>query len=293
MFNLSIGIMAYNEEWGIQRLLEALLRQELVHARIKEIIVVASGCTDRTEAVVRDFMNQDTRIRLITQAQRRGKASAINLFLSIASGDICVLESADTIPERTSIDSLVAPFAFPEIGMTGGRPIPINSTDTFMGYTVNLMWTLHHDISLISPKLGELIAFRNFIRQIPEDTAVDEASIEAMVTKARYALRYVPEAVVRNKGPETVKDFIRQRRRIAAGHAHLLREHGYQVSTSDPMTILKMAIRCQSWRMKYILWTLGTACLEVIGRVLGTLDVHARKHVPVVWEISLTTKSWN
>ena len=48
---------------------------------------------------------------------------------------------------------------------------------------------------------------------------VDEASIEAIVRAAGLELRYVPEAVVRNKGPETVADLVRQRRRITAGHS--------------------------------------------------------------------------
>jgi cellulose synthase/poly-beta-1,6-N-acetylglucosamine synthase-like glycosyltransferase len=181
----------------------------------------------------------------MTQNKREGKASAINLFLSAASGDICVLESADTFPEEGALETLVAPFALPGVGMTGGRPIPVNPPDTFIGYAVNLLWTLHHAISLKTPKLGELIAFRNFIRNIPEDTAVDEASIEAMVTKAGYSLCYVPEAVVRNKGPENVRDFMRQRRRIAAGHRHLFREQGYQVSTTDSKKILNIVIQCQ------------------------------------------------
>ena len=46
--------------------------------------------------------------------------------------------------------------------------------------------------------------------------------------EAGYEIRYVPEAVVHNKGPETVGDFIRQRRRIAAGHLHLLKSQGYR-----------------------------------------------------------------
>jgi len=292
MFDLSIGIMAYNEEGGIGRLLDALLKQEFVHARLKEIVVVASGCTDRTEAIVRDFIKIGPRICIMTQDRREGKASAINLFLSIASGDICVLESADTIPEAGAIDRLVTPFAFPGVGMTGGRPIPINPPDTFIGHAVNLMWSLHHAISLTSPKLGELIAFRNFIQKIPEDTAVDEASIEAMVTKAGYELCYVPEAVVRNKGPETMREFVRQRRRIAAGHKHLLKQHGYQVSTTDLKNLLKIVIQNQSWDVREILWTLGAILLEGVARVLGNLDIYIRKQVPAVWEISTSTKTW-
>jgi len=293
MFDLSIGIMAYNEEGGIARLLNALLKQKLVYARTKEIVVVASGCTDRTEAIVRDFMKDDPRIHLITEEQRKGKASAINLFLSAASGDICVLESADTVPEQGALDKLVAPFAIPSVGMTGARPVPVNPQSSFIGYTVNLMWSLHHTISLAAPKLGELIAFRNFIRSITEDTAVDEASIEAMATKAGYELRYVPEAVVRNKGPENIRDFVRQRRRIAAGHKHLVREQGYQVSTIDPKIILKVLIQCQSWNVRDIIWTSGAVLLEAAARVLGNFDFYFRKQVPVVWDISTSTKTWN
>jgi hypothetical protein len=34
-------------------------------------------------------------------------------------------------------------------------------------------------MALISPKLGEMIAFRKVMKSIPKDSAVDEASIEA------------------------------------------------------------------------------------------------------------------
>ncbi|MEZ4516212.1 MAG: glycosyltransferase [Chloroflexota bacterium] len=50
----SIGIMAYNEEANICRLLDRLLHQRLTTVEIAEIIVAASGCTDRTEDIVRE-----------------------------------------------------------------------------------------------------------------------------------------------------------------------------------------------------------------------------------------------
>jgi biofilm PGA synthesis N-glycosyltransferase PgaC len=127
--------------------------------------------------------------------------------------------------------------------MTGARPIPVNRKDTFIGFTVHLMWALHHKIAIQTPKLGELVAFRNFVREIPKDTAVDEASIEAIMREAGYDLRYVPEAVVNNKGPETVRDFLKQRRRIAAGHKNLTRSQNYTVSTSSSLKILGVLAR--------------------------------------------------
>ena len=56
MLNLSIGIMAYNEEANIGRLLRSVLGERFTHSYLKEIFVVASGCTDRTEEIVRDFL---------------------------------------------------------------------------------------------------------------------------------------------------------------------------------------------------------------------------------------------
>lgn len=76
MLTCSIGITVYNERANIARLLETLLNQELESVIINEIIVIASGCTDNTEQAVQRFANRDSRVRLLVQNQRFGKASA-------------------------------------------------------------------------------------------------------------------------------------------------------------------------------------------------------------------------
>ena len=290
--SISIGIMAYNEEAIIGLLLEAVLKQTPFHDRLKEIIVVASGCSDRTEDIVRSFIINDNRIKLISQPQREGKASAINLFLHNASGDILILASADIIPENDTIDKLIAPFADQCIGMTGTRPIPVNSQNTFIGYAVHLLWRLHHRIALNNPKLGEMVAFRNILHHIPHDTAVDEASIEALIQKAGYKLHYEPQAIVRNKGPETLADFILQRRRIAAGHQHLARQNNYIVSTHSLLKILSCLLKEQVWSIRCVIWTSGVILLEALGRLLGCYDYYIRKKNPYIWNRVGSTKKW-
>jgi glycosyltransferase involved in cell wall biosynthesis len=285
--------MAYNEEGNIGKLLEASLLQDFKHGILKEIVVVASGCTDHTEDIVRNYMKKDSRVRLLTQAKREGKASAINYYLSQACGDIYILESGDTIPQEETYERLVAPFTDARVGMTGARPVPVNSKANFIGFVVHMMWNLHHKIALSSPKLGELVAFRCIVREIPRDSAVDEASIEAIIREAGLELRYCPDAIVRNKGPENVKDFLKQRRRIAAGHKHLAHEKGYVVSTTDPMRILKILLQEHTWKLKDTLWTLGGIGLEVIGRVLGYYDYYIKKKNPFIWDIAVTTKKWD
>src|SRR5713226_2298586 len=114
----SIGITAHNEEANIGKLLDALLHQKLDSIDIAEIIVVASGCTDRTVSIIEEFAARDARIRLLEQKDREGKTSAINLFLQHAKEEICVLESGDTLPNEESIENLVKLFADPQVGMT-------------------------------------------------------------------------------------------------------------------------------------------------------------------------------
>jgi cellulose synthase/poly-beta-1,6-N-acetylglucosamine synthase-like glycosyltransferase len=282
--------MAYNEGANIEGLLDSLLSQKTYICSIEAIFVVASGCTDNTEALVEKYAHMDKRIKLLIQKEREGKASAINLFLSVAKGDIFILASADTVLEMDAVNNLVKPFTDPIIGMTGGRPIPINNTDNFIGFTVNLLWRMHHRVALEHPKMGELVAFRNIVKMIPHDTAVDEASIEAMITEVGYRLKYVEGAVLYNKGAENVRDLLKQRRRIAAGHLHLKRSKNYSVSTTSWKIILKSFLKEIRWGTRTTFWTIGAVILEVSARLLGCYDFYIKKKNPFIWDIASSTK---
>jgi poly-beta-1,6-N-acetyl-D-glucosamine synthase len=286
----SIGITAYNEEANVGRLLQRLLEQRLETVTIGEIVVVASGCTDNTVATVEALAAAEGRIRLLVQEQREGKASAINLFLRHASEKVLVLCSADLLPEYDAVEKLVAPLADPEMGMTACRPVPLNDPRTFMGFAAHFLWELHHQINLTGFKAGEMTAFRKVFERIPHFTAVDEASVEPVVRGQGYQVRYVPESIVYNQGPDTVADFLRQRRRIYAGHLMVKETLGYAVSTMSGGKILSLLLRRLDWRPRQFVWTWCVVALEVYGRYLGRLD-HKNKRDHSVWEVAETTKS--
>lgn len=287
--NCSMGIMAYNEEANIGRLLEAVITQKFKEVALTEIVVVASGCTDNTGAVVLEWAKRDSRIRLISQEKRMGKASAINDYLPKAQERILVLCSADLLPEPEAIERLVAPFADPEVGMTSSRPMPVNDATQFMGYAAHMLWGLHHAINMKSFKAGEMIAIRKIFERIPYHTAVDEASMEPVIRGQGYQAQYVPTAIVYNKGPETLADFLRQRRRIYAGHLAVRDTLGYNVSTMSGRKILMTLLQNLDWRPKQFAWTWSIVGLEVYGRLLGLRDYKKRRD-HAVWEMATTTK---
>jgi len=291
VLSVSVGICAYNEQANIGDLLTSLQLQKTNKVKIIQIVVVSSASTDRTDEIVEGFSRADRRIHLVREGERRGKSSAVNLFLRAAAGDVCVLVSADTILPNNSIECLCLPFLDQEVGMTGGRPVPVNDPATFMGFVDHLIWRLAHELSLVSPKLGEFIAFRNIIDSIPEQSAVDEASIEAKVKEKGYRLQYVPEALVYNKGPENISDYLRQRRRIYAGHLHLRRSTGYEVSSMSSLKLLRLLIGCVEPTWRSILWTPAAVLLEFYSRLLGLYDFYVVKRNPYIWDIARSTKA--
>lgn len=286
----SVGVFAHNEAANIGALLDALIRQKLKKAEIRQIIVVSSASTDGTDEIVREYCQKDERIRLITQEKREGKSAAINLFIAAASEDICVVISGDVIPAPRTIERLVSAFADPKIGATGGRPVPVNDPDSLIGYSVHLLWRLHHRMAMLSPKLGEMIAFRKIMDSIPAESAVDEASIEAIIRDAGYKLRYIPEAVIHNKGPLNWKDFIKQRRRIQNGHLWLIQNQGYTVVSQDKGTLLWILIDEAIERPKDICKMMVVMAIEIYSRLLGTWDYRVKKRNPFAWEIAKSTK---
>ncbi len=285
-----MGITAYNEEANIGRLLQAILDQRLHEVEISEILVVASGCTDRTEEIVRSYMEKDPRIRLYVQERREGKTSAVNLFLKHAREKICVLESGDTLPREDTIEKMVRMFRDPAVGMTGAHKVAVNTPEHVVGLLSHLRLKLEHQLCLEIPRLGELIAFRKVFDQLPLDVAMDEAFVEALIVRRGMQVRYAPDAVVYSMGPQTVSDFVRQRRRNYAGHLYLKEKYGYQVSSLQNTRVVRIALE-EVWGAVRLVWTLGVlAVLELYSRLLGAWDYRVKKKKHVVWDMAWSTK---
>src|SRR6266700_1364295 len=264
--NCSVGIMAHNEEANIGRTILAVLEQQVLSVCIVEVIVVASGCTDRTVPIVAEIALQEPRVRVCIQEKREGKASAL--------------------------EYMCTPFKDPKIGMVGGRPVPVNNPATFMGHTVHLLWRLHDHLARNHPKLGEVIAFRNVISGIPIDSPVDEISIQALISQLGYQLIYEPACIVYNKGPLTIRDFLKQRRRIYAGHLQVRDQQNYVASTMKVGPIARRLLASRDFAFsdpKRVMWTLGAVTLEGLERLQGSYDYrHKREHH--IWQMVDSTK---
>ncbi|MCE5296060.1 MAG: glycosyltransferase [Euryarchaeota archaeon] len=288
--NVSVGVCAYNEAKNIGRSIGSVLTQELSVANLLEVIVISSGSTDGTDDIVRDIASKDGRVRLVRQEKREGKNSAVNEFMREAKGDVLVLVNADNIVGKGSLNALVAPFTDEKVGVAGGRPMPVNSRNSIVGFAVFMLWDMHHRLSLIYPKVGEMMAFRNMHVQIPTGMQSDEDLIRMDLERKGLRSVYVPEATVINKGPETVHDFMKQRTRVNIGERYMKKWYDFDIPTWDKSYLLGAVqgfIR-DNWRDA---WKMAIAIgLEGFARIYASIHARLDRGDKPVWNVVETTK---
>lgn len=284
--SLTIGLCAYNEEKTIGEALKELLTQSFPCKY--EILIVASGCTDQTPQIVREFMQKHETIRLIEEPQRQGKVSAINLILKEAKGDIIFLTDADVILEKNSIKNILPHFSDPKVGAVSGRPIPVNRKGDFWGNLAWLSFDAMHTYrsnearkqGLIHPS-GYLYAIRKgIVPNIPTNTIIDDLMIGYLINSAGYKILYEPSAKVYVKFPTSFSDYLVQKIRNRAGWWQLQHEFKVKLNKARPLTLLKFVTSPTS---------ITLALFDLIAWIGGI--IYCQSSARSKWKIAQTTKT--
>lgn len=220
---ITVGIPTYNEEKVIEATIDSVLTQISPE---DEVIVVASGCTDNTVPLVQNIANQDKRIRLITEDERKGKASALNLIIQNAKSNIIVQTDGDVVLASNAINQLVKHFENPKIGGVSGKPVPVIPKDNlFYDWTI-MSYRKIGEVREAATKQGTfwhlsgyLLAFRKeALPSVPFAKGAVDAWMGRIIQQNGYRMVYEPDAEVFVKAPLTIKDFIAQKARVRAGY---------------------------------------------------------------------------
>ncbi len=290
MFRISVGVPAYNEEGNIRSSLESILAQDTDGHELLEIIVVSSGSTDSTDEIVRSMAEQEPRIRLLVQEGREGKASANNLFMSSARGDVLIQLNADAYISPQAFRHLLSPLSDSEVGAVTGRLAPVNQGGGFFDFTARLMFHLHHGVSAVTPKMTELFAIRNLDLQMPRDVNTDEDWLAHTFYSRGYRIVYAPDAVTNLKGADNIRDFLNQRVRVNIGENYMKRRFDYRPPTKDKGLVFNSLLEFIREERPNPIFLFGAMLLESMARVYSKVYVALGFKDQAVWKVIDSTK---
>lgn len=298
MKKISVGICAYNEEKNIGRILKFLGGVKIPGFKIIEIIVVASGCEDRTVEIVKELMKVDKRIRLIVQKERRGKASALNIVLRKYRGDFLLVIDADVKTRVKSISLLLRQMR-ERVGVVTGRAVPIGNKSVAEKLTRVLIDLYYFSQQYFIKKrgfccvTGELFVVRRGIcNRIPKDIVNDDTYIGVMCKLKNYKIILEEKAEVYFKSPMTMSDLISRLKRFLYGHFKIREKTGISppVLSMNPIREIKIFLRFvrKRWHeFPYIF----LACIISLYVILVVKIERLKKENPYkIWKIAYTTK---
>lgn len=153
--DISVVVVAHNEERHIARCLGSILAQQLQPA---EVVVVAHNCTDQTHAIVRE---QFPTVRLVPFAGERGTVFAHQKGFDEARYDITAHIDGDAYAENNRwLGELVAPLADPAVAAVAGVGIYHGNWFVRLGSWAHyylLYGALNKPLGLFVPKLRRVI----------------------------------------------------------------------------------------------------------------------------------------
>ena len=229
---ISVIVAAYNEAAVIVRTIESVLASEV---RLLEIIVVDDGSTDGTAEVTRSAFGHDSRVIVLSKANG-GKASALNLGIAQAQGDLLFHIDADTILDPRAIGLLACHFDEPRVAAVAGN--------VQVGNRVNLL-TRWQDLEYVTSQNLDRRAYArlNCITVVPgaigmwrreavtavggyrTDTLAEDMDLTWRLHRAEYRMVNEPHAYAYTEAPERFSPFFKQRFRWAYGTLQCLWKH--------------------------------------------------------------------
>lgn len=99
---ISIVVPVYNVSNYLRRCLDSILKQ--TYSKF-EIILVNDGSTDGSAAICQEYLEKDSRIRLVHQ-ENQGPSAARNLGISLATGEYLIFIDSDDFVEDVYLENL-------------------------------------------------------------------------------------------------------------------------------------------------------------------------------------------
>jgi len=228
---VTIVIPAYNEEKVIANTIESTLEINYPH---KDIIVVDDGSKDNTLQIAKRYQEKGVKVLHKTNG---GKASALNLALTFAKGELIAVLDADTLAGRNSLKEIVKVFENEkDIAAVAGN-IKVRNKNNWITWCQALEYVAGIQIArrafdlfgAITIVPGALGCFRKSVLVdtggYDKETIVEDFDTTIKILKSGGIVRGTAKSVAYTEAPNTIRDFYEQRIRWYRGNLQVITKH--------------------------------------------------------------------
>ncbi|NCU06239.1 MAG: glycosyltransferase family 2 protein [Chitinophagaceae bacterium] len=208
---VSVIIAAYNEEKVIAEKLANTLALDYPSSKL-QVIVAAYGSADQTAAIASSFPG----VLVLHNAERRGKAAAVNMAVEHAIHPVIVLTDANTGLAKDALKQLTAPFADEETGAVAGEKKVLSQKGKAVSgeglYWKYESWLKQQETGFytVIGAAGELFALR-------KELFTDDFFLSINVNLQGKKVHYAGNAVSTETASVSLADEWKRKVRIAAG----------------------------------------------------------------------------
>ncbi len=223
--SLSVVMAVYNEEKNIKNILTKLIAQSSQY-HVKEIIVVSSGCTDKTNGIIKSI--KSPLLIEVKEDTRNGKVSALKKAAPLISGGVVLLIDGDVDIGDDFIKNCFSCIYSMKIPCTG-KVVPIPTENRFFYKLAKVSCDAWNNLRDKQNKAGKflypsgytlLVSHRNFIDGITEvnDTIInDDGQFSLVLFQKGIMFHYSDRLKVNVTFPQSFSDFFRQKIRTRMG----------------------------------------------------------------------------
>ncbi|MBI5761250.1 MAG: glycosyltransferase family 2 protein [Planctomycetales bacterium] len=225
----SIVIVGHNEAANLDRKLRNLLASNRADC-ISEILVGSDGSTDDTPEVIARV--GDSRIKLLSWPDRRGKAAGLNECVPAATSDIVIFADARQEFDLDAIGELLANFADDQVGVVSGELMfRAANSHTAASDGIGIYWRYEKFLRKCEARTGSvpgatgaIYAIRKHLfRPIPATSILDDVAIPMQAIEQGYRCVFEERAIAFDDPSQSPRQEAIRKRRTIAGAAQLVR----------------------------------------------------------------------
>ncbi len=220
---VSVIIPVWNGERTIKRAIDSCIK---LNYPDKEIIVVNDGSTDRTREICETYVKKN-KIVLVNK-ENGGKATALNLGIKKATGELVACLDADSYFSKKAILNMVGYFndkkvaaVTPAMKLTEDKTIwqKIQLIEYYFSIYLRKVFSFVGS-QYVTPGPGSMYR-REIIQKVggfEEGNITEDMEIAFRIMDAGYDIENSANAYTYTEGPETFKELVKQRTRWYAGY---------------------------------------------------------------------------